>query len=480
MTGFDDFQINRRILLSIEEMGWKEPTPIQTASVPSGLQGRDVLGQAQTGSGKTGAYGMVVLGRIRTGSDSPEGLVLVPTRELAEQVSQELGQMSRRMKHSIVPVYGGASISKQAQMLEEGADLVVGTPGRVMDLTGKGILDLSKVRELVLDEADRMLDMGFHDDIMEIISGLPEDRQTLMYSATLSDDVVEMASGVMRDPVRISVSEDVVPDTVSQYYVMTERKDKIHIVNDVIASGKKIIIFCSTKKMTDDLYERLSAQGMKVGAIHGDMPQFRRDKTVRGFRKGSMPVLVATDVAARGIDIDDIDVVVNYDSPYDPETYVHRIGRAGRAGRKGIAITLVTPMEDRRIPSYEAFTGMRIAKVDHRKVSLLLGSKGPEPEPVPEEEPAQERERTFTTVAIDLGKRDGVDRNAVIKIVMKEAGLKRDQIGNIGLSKDTCFVDIDSTKATKAIRKLCGVRFNGRELKAEVAPEKVKCRDKLR
>lgn len=487
MTSFSELGIGKRLCASIREIGWTEPTPIQREAVPEGMAGRDLFGQAQTGTGKTGAYSMIVLGRTRAGGGGPTTVVMTPTRELAAQVAREMGGLARETRHSIVAAYGGASMAEQVRRISEGCDVVVGTPGRILDLHRRGILDMSSVKELVIDEADRMLDMGFIDEMREIISLTPATRQTLMFSATLSDEVRAVASESMRDPVEVSVSGDEpATDLVEQYYVETARKGKTDLLRDIMAAGDpKMIVFCSTKGMVDDLYSGLSEEGLKVGAIHGDMPQSRRERTIRGFRNDRMSILIATDVAARGLDIDNVECVVNWDAPLDPETYTHRIGRAGRAGRKGYAVTFITPQEDRRIPSYEAFTGRTVTRLSRKqlqRMSLsnpeLRRTRAPREEGKPKVSATIRKQRPappehMTVIALDVGKSAGIHRDDVTGF-MASCGAPADRLGRIGMGSDSCFVEVDSAIADDVIRSANGGRLGGRRVRAGPAPEKTR------
>ena len=498
MTGFDELGLNKKIMKAIGEIGWTKPTPIQARSVPEGLSGRDLFGEAQTGTGKTGAYAMIVLGRTKSGSDLPSTVILAPTRELADQVSKEVRNLAKYSGHTVTAIYGGASYAKQIDVLESGCDVVVGTPGRILDLHGKGILDLSKVKELVLDEADRMLDMGFVDDIETIISLTPDTRQTLMFSATMNDQIYEIARKSMKDPVEISVSHDVpVTDLVKQYYIEIPRSKKVDVLRDIMANGNpKMLIFCSTKIMVDDLYEGFSKEGMKIGAIHGDMPQLRREKTIKGFKNNRMKVLVATDVAARGLDIDDIEVVVNYDAPVDPETYTHRIGRAGRAGRTGVSITFVTAKEDRRIPSYEEFMNRSIERVTRKQIPHLK-IDNPELKALHADETVREQptvshkkvdatikkdvviSKDMVVLSLNVGKNEGVNRTDIVTFVTGVSGIPEDLIGRIGISTKASFVEVNSANAERVIKAVSSSRLNGKKVKATYAPQKERCKDKL-
>lgn len=497
MATFSELGVGKRLCEAVVGMGWTDPTPIQEQTVPVGMSGSDILGQAQTGTGKTGAYSLIALGRTRPGSDRPTTIVMAPTRELADQVSKEMRNISRVTHHTVVAVYGGTGYEEQISRLRRGCDVVVGTPGRILDLQRRGHLDLSGVKELVIDEADRMLDMGFIEDMELLISLVPEGRQTLMFSATLSDEVRGIASRSMRDPTEVSVSQDeLVSDLVTQYYVECKRNGKMDVLRDIMSNGDpKMVVFCSTKKMVDDLYEGLSQEGMKVGALHGDMPQFRRDRTIRGFKMDRMSILIATDVAARGLDIDNIECVVNYDAPLDPETYTHRIGRAGRAGRTGVSFTFITPKEDRRIPSYEEYMGREIQRVSRKQISRLTVSN-PELKAlhhVEEQRPKREKvravirkgnaERSFfdvCVVSLDIGKSAGVSRSEIVSFVTSRARIGEDRIGRIGMGTSSSYVEMDSAVAGSVVKAVNGAKMNGKVIHAQFAPEKTKCKDKLK
>ncbi|MBR6205076.1 MAG: DEAD/DEAH box helicase [Candidatus Methanomethylophilaceae archaeon] len=501
MSLFSELGINKRLCKAIAEMGWSEPTPIQLQSIPVGMSGKDMFGQAQTGTGKTGAYAITAIGRTKSGSELPTTLIVVPTRELAEQVSNEIRALTKYTHHAVVTVYGGAPYADQVKGLKAGCDVVVGTPGRIIDLCGKGYLRFDAVKELVLDEADRMLDMGFIEDMDKIISMVSKHRQTLMFSATLSDDVRSVAERSMREPVEVSVSHDsLVPELVRQYYIEVKRNAKMDVLRDIMANGDpKMVVFCSTKKMVDDLYEGMSKEGVSIGAIHGDMPQNRRERTIRGFKANRMKMLVATDVAARGLDIDNIECVVNYDAPIDPESYTHRIGRAGRAGRTGVAITFVTPREDRRIPSYEEYMGKKIERVNRKQISKLQISN-PELKAMHADESTKAairridavarnatkgghrapRDADLTIIALDIPKDAGVSRTEIVGYVMKTSGVTEDKIGRIGIGNVSTFVEIDSAAASSVIRALNGTTFRERKVRAYPAPAKVKYKQKVK
>ncbi len=341
---FEDLGVSKDVLKAFRSVGWTEPTPVQAAAVPVGLKGGDLLAQAQTGTGKTGTYGSIILSRTRSGSRDPTSLVLVPTRELASQVSEELNNLSEYSGHVCIPVYGGVNIENQAKQIKKGVDVVIATPGRLKDLIERKLVDLKNISIVVLDEADRMLDMGFAPSVNMILDRVPKKRQTMMFSATMPEDVKKLAVKHMKNHEEVLVSKDELTlDLTEQYYVMTTRDSKrdelIHIIE---ANYPKIMVFCRTKRKVDYLARKLKRDKYDVEGIHGDVGQNKREKIIREFSEGELQVLIASDVASRGLDIDDVDLVVNFDIPVDSETYVHRIGRTGRAGRTGKAITFVT------------------------------------------------------------------------------------------------------------------------------------------
>ena len=366
MTTFTDLQISDEIIRAMDGMGWVEPTPVQTAVIPEGLKGGDLFAQAQTGTGKTGTYGSIVLGRTKAGARAPSTLVLVPTRELANQVHEELGKLSSFTGHRSIPIYGGVGIEPQVTKLRKGVDIVVATPGRAKDLLDRKDLDLSKVSIVVLDEADRMLDMGFARDLEHILSRVPKRRQTMLFSATMSPDIRKLAMAQMIDPQEILVSRDEpVLDLTKQYSIVTEKVVKNDALTTILDKDQpKAIVFCNAKHRADRLSKRLVAQGYPSGTIHGNVAQNKRERVLKGFKDGSIRILVATDVAARGLDIEDVDLVVNFDVPNDHDTYIHRIGRTGRAGSEGIAISFFMPEELPLIKDFERRTGKPIEPME--------------------------------------------------------------------------------------------------------------------
>lgn len=360
--GFESFGLKREILQSIRYAGFKVASPIQALAIPVILEGRDVVGQAHTGTGKTAAFGLPVMNKMHL-KGGVEMLVITPTRELANQVSDELFQYGKKLGIRTVTVYGGSSYGRQIGLIERGAQIVIATPGRLMDILSRDMLPNFAPTTVVLDEADEMLDMGFLDDINEIFTYLPQDRQTLLFSATMPEPIKQLAKRILINPEFISITkgETTNKDITQQYYVIdeNERDDAIIRLLDSEETDK-VIVFCRTKKEVDRLSNVLSSVGYSAKGLHGDMEQRQRETIIKGFKENAIDVLIATDVAARGIHVNDISHVINYHIPFDPESYVHRIGRTGRAGKKGIAITLLTPLEFKELQRIKAKVGTKM------------------------------------------------------------------------------------------------------------------------
>lgn len=363
-TTFGNIPLSKKILNAINEMGFEEPSPIQSKTIPLVMDGYDVIGQAQTGTGKTAAFGIPIMERISADTRHIQALVLTPTRELAIQVSEELAKIGRFKRIKALPVYGGQSIDRQIKALKYGVHVVIGTPGRLLDHLRRKTIKLDNVKTLVLDEADEMLDMGFVDDIESILQSLPsEGRQTLLFSATMPAPIAVLARKYMNQPQTVAISkEQITVPLIDQFYYETREKlEGLCRILDIESTGR-MIVFCRTKKGVDELVASLQARGYMAEGLHGDLSQSQRDRVMKKLRDGKLDILVATDVAARGLDIEDITHVVNYDIPQDPESYVHRIGRTGRAGKRGVAITFVEPREFRQLKTIEKQAKTRIIR----------------------------------------------------------------------------------------------------------------------
>ncbi|MEI6289981.1 MAG: DEAD/DEAH box helicase [Chloroflexota bacterium] len=362
-TEFSVFNLRPELEQAITALGYVDPTPIQAGMIPLMLTGVDVIGQAQTGTGKTAAFALPILNNLQRGSRSPKALVMAPTRELALQVAEATLSFGQFLKVQVLAVYGGAPYIRQINELRRGVDIVVGTPGRLIDLINRGVLDLSQVKTVVLDEADEMLSMGFIEDIETILAATPADRQTALFSATMPTPIRRLADKYMREPQSVTIQrEQVTVAAIEQrYYLVNEREKtaaltRLFEVEDITSA----LIFVRTRAGTGELSNELSTRGFPSEALNGDLNQDARERTLNRFKAGQIKVLVATDVAARGLDIDDISHVFNYDLPDDAEIYVHRIGRTGRAGKTGIAISLVPVFEKRRVKDIERFTKSKL------------------------------------------------------------------------------------------------------------------------
>lgn len=361
---FEDLNLDVKILRAVTDMGFEEASPIQGQSIPLEMEGLDIIGQAQTGTGKTAAFGIPLLQKVDPKSKKPQAIILCPTRELAIQVSDEIRRLAKYMHGvKVLPIYGGQEIGRQIRSLKDGVQVIIGTPGRVMDHMRRKTIRLDQIHTVVLDEADEMLNMGFLEDMELILSELPEERQTVMFSATMPPAIAEIAKKFQKDPeiVRVVKKELTVPK-VTQYYYEVKPKNKMEVMCRLLDmyDPKLSIVFCNTKRQVDELVQELQGRGYFAEGLHGDLKQLQRDRVMNSFRNGRTDILVATDVAARGIDVDDVEAVFNYDIPQDDEYYVHRIGRTGRAGREGKAFSLIVGKEVYKLREIQRYCKTRI------------------------------------------------------------------------------------------------------------------------
>ena len=377
---FSDLGISEEILRAVEEMGYTQPSPIQLQAIPFVLQGRDVIGQAQTGTGKTAAFAIPIIDLVDPDFIKPQAIILCPTRELAVQVEGEIQKLAKyHKKISSVAIYGGESIDKQIRVLKKGVQIVVGTPGRVQDHINRGTLKLQDAGIIVLDEADEMLDMGFRYDIEAIIQEMPAERQTVFFSATMAKPILDLTRKYQKDPEIIKVAKnELTVSKIDQVFYEVKQSLKMELMVRLMNLNNYAlsVVFCNTKRMTDEVTESLGARGILAEALHGDLSQAQRDKVMGKFRKGLCTVLVATDVAARGIDVDNVEAVFNFDIPLDEEYYVHRIGRTGRAGKSGTAITFITGRREMmKLRDLERYTKASINKMTPPSVAELVELK---------------------------------------------------------------------------------------------------------
>ena len=436
---FADLGLRPELLAALDELGYEEPTPIQRETIPPLIDGRDLLGQAATGTGKTAAFALPILQRLdeRHGrATAPTALVLVPTRELAMQVSEAIFKYGRHLHRErggvrVVPIYGGQPIYRQFQQLERGVDVVVATPGRAVDHIGRGTLPLDDVRVVVLDEADEMLDMGFADDLEAILAATPDERQTVLFSATMPPRINSIAKKYQRDPLRIRIAKgdgDAGTGLIRQRAYVVQRSHKAAALGRIldIESPTATIVFCRTRGEVDQLTVTMNGRGYRAEALHGGMDQQQRDRVMNRLRDGTAELLIATDVAARGLDVDTLTHVVNYDVPSAPDSYVHRIGRVGRAGREGVAITLAEPREQRQLANIERLTKQRISLESVPTVADLR---------------TQRIERTTESIAEALVRDDLDELAGVVDRLAAEHDLRDIALAAVRLAHDAAGAD---------------------------------------
>ena len=450
---FSSLPLSPDMLANLESLGYNEMTDIQAKSLPLVLDGKDIIAQAKTGSGKTAAFGIPLLEKLNVRFFGVQALVLCPTRELADQVAKEIRRLAR-LTHNVkvLTLCGGVSIGPQIGSLERGAHIVVGTPGRIVDHIAKGTLKLDGLNQLVLDEADRMLEMGFADDLEAVIEACNPDRQTLLFSATYPDDIKKISARYQRDPQMIKV-EAIHSDTnIEQHFYELQDDAEIHpSVLKLLAhfQPQSSIAFCNTKIACDELLEYLRDQGVSALALHGDLEQRERDQVLVRFANKSCSVLIATDVAARGIDIKGLDAVINVDLARDSEVHVHRIGRTGRAGESGLALSLVIQKKVHKINRLE----------DYMKQSITL-------EPLPQTHNKSLPEPAMVTLNIDGGKKDKLRPGDIIGALTKDAGLPFEKIGKIDMFDFTAYVAVDESIARAALKQLSDGKLKGRKFRA--------------
>jgi ATP-independent RNA helicase DbpA len=452
-TAFSSLPLSPDMLANLESLGYNEMTDIQAKSLPLVLEGKDIIAQAKTGSGKTAAFGIPLLEKLNVRFFGVQALVLCPTRELADQVAKEIRRLAR-LTHNVkvLTLCGGVSIGPQIGSLERGAHIVVGTPGRIVDHIAKGTLKLDDLNQLVLDEADRMLEMGFADDLETVIAACNPERQTLLFSATYPDDIKKISARYQRDPQIIKV-EAIHSDTnIEQHFYELQNTDAVYpAVLSLLAHFRPIssIAFCNTKIACDELLDYLRDQGVSALALHGDLEQRERDQVLVRFANKSCSVLIATDVAARGIDIKGLDAVINVDLARDSEVHVHRIGRTGRAGESGLALSLVVQKEVHKINRLE----------DYMKQSLTL-------ETLPQDNKKSIPEPAMVTLNIDGGKKDKLRPADIIGALTKDAGLPFEKIGKIDMFDFTAYVAVDQSIARAALQQLSDGKLKGRKFRA--------------
>jgi ATP-dependent RNA helicase DeaD len=467
-TSFAELGLSEGLLRTLDELGYAEPTPIQAQAIPELLHGHDVIGQAQTGSGKTAAFGLPMLEYIDAENEETQAIVLTPTRELCIQVTQALRAYAEHLEGvNVVAVFGGAPIREQQSRLRHGAQIVVATVGRMMDLISRKSLVLTAARYVVLDEADEMLDLGFIEDVEKILRMCPSGRQTLLFSATMPEPVARLAQQYMYDPVTIRVTpKKLTVDSVEQAYVMVEPRKKLERLAAVLKAEEpeQAIIFVRTKIGAARLGKDLADKGLRVKSLHGDLSQGQRDGVMISFKEHKTPLLVATDIAARGLDIEHVTHVINYDMPNNPEIYVHRIGRTGRVGRTGRAITFATAKQAGELKQIERTVKAPIGEWEPPEERLEHA-----PTPRHREGPPPEPTNGIVKLFVNRGKRGGISEEDLSWALREGAVLPEGAIHSIRVLDRFSFVEVSADQAERAVEYLDGTKLKGRQIRMEIA-----------
>jgi ATP-dependent RNA helicase DeaD len=532
ITNFRNLSLGEAVIKALDEVGYETPTPIQAATIPHLLAGSDVVGQAQTGTGKTAAFALPILSRIELQEHSPQALVLVPTRELAIQVAEAFQRYAAHLQgFHVVPIYGGQSYAPQLHSLRRGVHVVVGTPGRVMDHIKQGTLKLATLKHIVLDEADEMLRMGFIDDVEWILEQAPQQRQIALFSATMPPEIRRIAKNHLHEPAEVTIkSKTSTASKIRQRYWIVSGMHKLDALTRILEAEPfdAMLVFTRTKIATEELAQRLEARGFTAAALNGDIVQAQRERTIARLKNGQVDIVVATDVAARGLDVERVSHVVNYDVPHDPESYVHRIGRTGRAGRSGEAILFIAPrernmlrvieratrqaMEEMALPTIEDVNDRRVARF-HERISAALAADEGEPfrslieryerehnvtgieiaaalaaiaqgkkpllldaaertsertprAPEPRREPRYRIPdgATMETYRIEVGRMHGVQPGNIVGAIANEAGIDGKHIGRVVIRDDHSFVDLPAGMPKELLGELRNARVAGQKL----------------
>ncbi|ONI39265.1 RNA helicase [Candidatus Epulonipiscium fishelsonii] len=535
---FEQLELSTDLKKAIIDMGFEKTTPIQGMAIPHVLEGKDIIAQAPTGTGKTCAFGIPAIEKIDIASQMPQVLVLCPTRELALQISRELKKLCKYKRNiNILPIYGGESIERQITALKRKPQIIVGTPGRVMDHIRRKTLKLQEIKTLVLDEADEMLNMGFREDIDIILETIPQDKQFILFSATLPKAILDIANKYQKESaVRISATpKTITVPTIEQFYLDVYEDKKTEVLSRLIDANhfKLMLIFCNTKRKVDDLYKELLLRGYRIDALHGDMKQMQRDSVMNKFRKGLVDILIATDVAARGIDVDDVEAVFNYDIPSEQEYYVHRIGRTGRANRKGVAYSLISGKEIYKLREIERYTKTKIQKIsppsmedikenkiksiiDEIKVeiskentskylgyvdnlineisadknitsyeitaaflsksinNLTIGSssKVRSDELEVNRDKGMINDKRYARLFINLGSKDKLQTAQLLKLIINNTSVKQKEMGKLDMLEKFSFFEVPKYHVEDVIESLKTKKFKGRKINIEVANKK--------
>jgi ATP-dependent RNA helicase DeaD len=467
MTTFAELGLSAQTLAALRDVGYEAPSPIQEQAIPLLLLGRDVIGQAQTGTGKTAAFGLPIMEYVDPEEPEVQALVLTPTRELCIQVTQALRAYGAHKKVDVVAVFGGAPIRTQQAQLRAGGQVVVGTVGRVLDLISRHSLVLHDCRFVVLDEADEMLDLGFLEDVERILSMTPSGRQTALFSATMPGPIKELADSYLYDPAMVRVQADTLTiDTVEQFQLPVDQRGKADKLIEVLDAERpdQAIVFVRTKIRCDQVFRTLRDKGVNVRALHGDMTQGARDGVMLAFKSGRLPILVATDVAARGLDISTVTHIINYDVPTSPDTYVHRIGRTGRVGRSGRAITFVEPRQLREVEAIERHIGTSIAPWEKGAVAPPTPVQ-PRPRRHSKPQITRDASEPYAKLVMKAGRAAGLNVADIVAAVTKASDLDGEAVRDVQVLERFTFLKVPETDADRVVGALEGQSLRGHPLR---------------
>jgi ATP-independent RNA helicase DbpA len=447
LNTFQNLLLPTDLLENLKSLSYEVPTPIQVQSIPLLRENKDLIAQAKTGSGKTLAFLLPLILKLDAEEHFPQALIIAPTRELCEQIAGEANKLARYKKDvKIITLYGGTSLRTQVASLEKGADILIGTPGRILDHFSRETIHLGQIKTLILDEADRMLDMGFADDILKLVSNLPKQRQSILFSATYPENIDKLTKVILKNPIEVKIASKEKEVAIEEFVYEVEDKDKALLTTLKHFQPTLALIFCNTKVKTAEVSEMLNNKGFDVATLNGDLEQYERQEMLLQFANGSLPVLVATDLAARGLDIDAIDLIINYDTPMKTEDYTHRIGRTGRADKSGLAVTLCDEYGLRKLIEIKP-------KLKVEKISTLNPNKN------------FYMQGEVATLCIDGGKKKKVRAGDILGTLCKDIGIKHKDIGKINVYQKNSYVAIKKTVIKKAFNGLKNGKIKGKNLR---------------
>ncbi|WP_010234083.1 DEAD/DEAH box helicase [Clostridium arbusti] len=477
MANFNGFNIDNEIILCLDKLGYKNPTEVQEKVIPLVLKNKDIIVKSQTGSGKTAAFAIPICEKVEIENSYPQALILTPTRELCVQIKEDISNIGRFKKVRCAAVFGKQIFSSQVKELKQRVHVVVGTPGRTMDHIERGTIDLSRIKYLVIDEADEMLNMGFIDQVKDIINKLPKNKMTMLFSATMSENIQLLCNKYMREPEVINIkSKKAITEKIEDYYYYVEGREKLDLLEKVIYSENpdSCIIFCSTRNTVENLFSQLKEKGFPCGLIHGGMLQQDRLNVMEDFKRGKFTFLVATDIAARGIDIDNITHVISYDIPFEKESYVHRIGRTGRAENTGKAISFATPNQARFLSEIEEYIGRTIEQgvlpeikdIEEGKKLFYDRIKN---KPKLKKKKSFEIDKDITKIYINAGKKKKIRNLDIVGTISNINGVEAADIGIIDIQDNLSYIDILNCKGSLVLEALKKKTIKGKKIRCEKA-----------